>query len=60
MKTDEKAYSCMTRLMVFDQIFNNVPTANIPKLILQGQSRTGVKADKIPQKTTVELMAREL
>jgi len=60
MKTDEKSYSCTTRLMVFDHIVNNVPTANIPTLILQSHSRTGVKAEKIPQKTTVGLMAREL
>jgi len=60
MKTDEKTYSCMTRMMVFDHIVNNVPTANIPALILQSQTRAGVKAEQIPQKTTVELMAREL
>ena len=60
MKSNEKTYSCMTRMMVFDHIVHNVPTANIPALILSSQSRSGVKAEDIPQKTTVELMAREL
>ena len=60
MKTNEKTYSCMTRMMVFDHIVNNVPTINIPRLILQSQSRAGLKADKIPQRTAVEMMAREL
>jgi len=60
MKTNEKTYSCMTQMMVFDHIVNNVPTINIPRLILQSQSRAGLKADKIPQRTAVEMMAREL
>ena len=53
MKTNDKTYSCMTRMMVFDHIVHNVSTANIHKLILSSQSRTGVKAENIPQKTTV-------
>jgi len=61
MKTNEKTCSCMTRMMVFDHIVNNnIPTINIPRLILQSQSRAGLKADKIPQRTAVEMMAREL
>jgi len=46
MKTKEKTYSCMTRMTVFDHIVHNMSTANIPKLILRSQSRTGVKVEK--------------
>jgi len=60
MKTNEKTYSSMTRMMVFDHIVNNVPTTNIPPLIEQSQVRAGLKVEKIPQRTAVEMMAREL
>jgi len=50
----------MTRMMVFNHIVNNVLTINIPGLILQSQNRAGLKAEKIPQRTAVELMALEL
>jgi len=30
IKNDNKTYSSMTRMMVFDHIVNQVPTANIP------------------------------
>ena len=43
MKSNEKTYFIMTRMMVFDHIVHNVPTASIPALILSSQSRTGGK-----------------
>ena len=57
---DNKTYSTMARMMVFDHIINQVPTVNIPDLIQQSLLRTGHKPDNIPQRSAVELMAREL
>ena len=58
---DNKTYSTMTRMMVFDHIVNQVPTANIPNIIKQSLIRTGQKPDdNIPQRSAIELMAREL
>jgi hypothetical protein len=57
---DNKTYSAMTRMMVFDHIVNQVPTVNISNLIQQSLIRTGQKPDNISQRSAVELMAREL
>jgi len=57
---NDKTYSTMTRMMVFDHIVNNVPTVNISPLTEQSQIRAGLKAEKIPQRGAIELMVWEL
>ena len=59
-KMDNKTYSSTTRMFVFDCIVNKVPTANVPTLIKQFHKRNGTEPDSVPQRTAVELMAREL
>ena len=59
-KADGKTYSSSTRLKVFDCIVNKVPTANIPVLLRQLEKRSGNELQSVPQRSTVELMAREL
>ena len=56
-KMDNKTYSSMTRMFVFDCIVNKVPTANVPTLIKQFHKRNGTEPDSVPQRTAVELMA---
>ena len=58
-KADGKTYSSSTRLKVFDCIVNKVPTANIPVLFRQLEKRSGNELQSVPQRSTVELMARE-
>ena len=56
-----KTYSANTRMTVFDCIINKVPTDNIPTLIKQTLRRLSASdTSAVPQRTTVELMAREL
>ena len=57
---DKKTYNSATRMMVYDALMNNVPTQNIPNLIESHCRRTGQKMTTVPQRTTVENMAREL
>lgn len=59
-KGDGKTYSSVTRLKAFDCISNNVPTASIPILLRQFEMRSGNDPQDVPQRSTVELMAREL
>ena len=47
-------------MMVFDCIINQVPTKNIPKMIIQFLKRFGITLSDVPHRTTVETMAREL
>ncbi len=51
--SDNKTYNTLTRMMVLDHIINQIPTENIPKFTKQSLIH-------IPQRSTVELMAREL
>ena len=59
-KKDGKTYSVNTRMKVFDFLVNQVPTENIPKLMQKIAERSGDKLSDIPNRTTVEQMAREL
>ena len=59
-KMDKKTYSSTTRMFIYDCIVNNTPTANIPVLISQFHKQIGREMDAVPQRSTVELMAREL
>jgi hypothetical protein len=45
---------------VYDLLVNNVPTKNIPILIEKYTKRLGITVEKVPHRSTVELMAREL
>ena len=62
LKENLKTYSGNTRMIVFDHIVNKVPTANIPVLLRQNLRRSSAVMDEtdVPQRCTVELMAREL
>ena len=53
-------YSQDMRMLVYDSIVNHVPTRNIPNLIRQFAKRSGMDAEHVPHRNTVELMAREL
>ncbi|KAK6177160.1 hypothetical protein SNE40_015317 [Patella caerulea] len=55
-----KTYSIATRLFVYDAVVAQTPTRNIPKLLESFVKRTGASLDKIPHRTTVEMMVREL
>ncbi|XP_041459631.1 uncharacterized protein LOC121411152 [Lytechinus variegatus] len=59
-KFDKKTYSGNTRMKVFDCIVNKTPTANIPILLEKFHKRNGLDLESVPQRSTVELMAREL
>ena len=60
LKSDMKSYSSQTRMLVFDYITLHVPTASIPLVLEQSLLRLEKKSENIPNRTTVELMAREL
>ena len=62
LKENLKTYSGNTRMRVFDHIVNKVPTANIPVLLRQNLLRSSAATEErdVPQRSTVELMAREL
>ncbi|KAK6168934.1 hypothetical protein SNE40_020086 [Patella caerulea] len=55
-----KMYSLQTRLFVYDAITNQVPTANVPKLLDKFVQRTGAQLDRVPHRNTVEMMVREM
>ena len=60
LKSDMKSYSSQTRMLVFDYITLHVPTASIPLVLEQSLLPLEKKSENIPNRTTVELMAREL
>ena len=59
-KVDKKTYSQNICMMVYDSIVNQVPTVNIPLLMQSYAKRHGETLSSVPQRTTVEQMAREL
>lgn len=59
-KSDGKSYSPNTRMMVYEALVCQTPTANIPRLIQKMSARCGVTLNDVPSRTTVEAMAREL
>ncbi|KAK6183204.1 hypothetical protein SNE40_010731 [Patella caerulea] len=59
-KKDGKTYSVDTRMEVFDFLVNKVPTENVSKLMTKIAERSGGTLSDIPNRTTVEQMAREL
>ena len=59
-KKDGKTYSTDMRMIVYASIVNQVPTQNIPSLIQTYAEMTGDNLSAVPQRTTVEQMAREL
>ena len=59
-KANLKTYSDKTRMHVYDCIVNKTPTANIPTLLNQFYKRSGLEVDSVPQRSSCELMAREL
>ncbi|KAK6185673.1 hypothetical protein SNE40_007854 [Patella caerulea] len=48
------------RMMVYDAIVGQVPIVNIPGLTTKFAVRCGVTLKDVPNRTTVEAMAREL
>ena len=60
MEKEGKTYSMDMRFHVYDLLVNNVPTKNIPILIEKFTKRLGITVEKVPHRSTVELMAREL
>ena len=59
-KIDGKTYSSSMRMKVYHCITNKVPTVNIP-LLLEKLDEAKKDAEKsIPQRSAVEMMAREL
>lgn len=59
-KNGAKTYSNEMRLMVFDAISNQVPTANIHNLIKKFGLRFNISLSDVPKRATVEAMTREL
>nr|XP_055059726.1 uncharacterized protein LOC129443265 [Misgurnus anguillicaudatus]XP_055059727.1 uncharacterized protein LOC129443265 [Misgurnus anguillicaudatus]XP_055059728.1 uncharacterized protein LOC129443265 [Misgurnus anguillicaudatus]XP_055059729.1 uncharacterized protein LOC129443265 [Misgurnus anguillicaudatus]XP_055059730.1 uncharacterized protein LOC129443265 [Misgurnus anguillicaudatus]XP_055059731.1 uncharacterized protein LOC129443265 [Misgurnus anguillicaudatus]XP_055059732.1 uncharacterize len=59
-KKDAKLYSNKMRLMVFDAISNQVPTANIQNLITKFGLRFSICLSDVPKRATVEAMTREM
>ena len=59
-KKDGKTYATDMRMIVYASIVNQVPTQNIPSLIQTYAEMTGDNLSAVPQRTTVEQMAREL
>ena len=57
---DNKTYSDKMRLIVYDMLTAGTPTGNISGLIKKIAERLDVKFDSIPQKSTIEQMAREM
>uniref|UniRef100_A0A8C7YFM4 Uncharacterized protein n=1 Tax=Oryzias sinensis TaxID=183150 RepID=A0A8C7YFM4_9TELE len=55
-----KIYPFDLRMVVYDNILNNVPTSSIPILIQKLAQRAGFTLDTVPNKSTVEQMIREL
>ncbi|KAK6186848.1 hypothetical protein SNE40_006116 [Patella caerulea] len=47
-------------MKVFDCIVAQVPTKNIPDLLLKTSSRSGITLTNVPHRSTVEAMVREL
>ena len=60
MEKEGKTYSMDMRFHVYDLLVNNVPTKNIPILIEKFTKRLGITVEKVPHRSTAELMAREL
>ena len=58
-KKDGKTYATDMRMIVYASIVNQVPTQNIPSLIQTYAEMTGENLSAVPQRTTVEQMARE-
>ena len=59
-KKDGKTYSVRTRMKVFDALVNQVPTENIPMVMEKFAKRSGETLANVPNRSTVEQMAREL
>ena len=57
---DGKTYNVPMRMIVYNSIVHQVPTENIPSLIQSNARRSGQELSKVPQRTTVEQMTREL
>lgn len=55
-----KQYSSTARLLVYDALVNQVPTANVPTIMKRFSMRLGHPIKEIPHRTTVEQMAREM
>lgn len=60
LQKEGKTYSSDMRMFVYDSIVNNVPMKNVPILLKQFTRRSGVMLEKVPHRSTVEFMAREL
>ncbi|KAK6167398.1 hypothetical protein SNE40_021434 [Patella caerulea] len=59
-KKDGITYSVNTRMKVFDFVVNEVPTENVSNLMTKIAERSGDTLSDIPNRTTVDQMAREL
>jgi hypothetical protein len=62
LQKERKEFSPKMRRIVYDHILANVPTSNIPSLILSVATQLGVQVtDKdVPSRSTVEIMTLEL
>ncbi|XP_065643398.1 uncharacterized protein LOC136075085 [Hydra vulgaris] len=57
---DDKTYPLKMRMIIYSMILSNVPTANIPFLLDKIAKYLGILFSHIPQRSTVDQMAREL
>nr|XP_047144092.1 uncharacterized protein LOC124817731 [Hydra vulgaris] len=55
-----KTYTLQIRMIIYSMLLSNVPTGNIPFLFEKIVQYFGVECLQIPQRSTVEQMAREL
>ena len=59
-KRDEKTYSTLIRLIIYEMLLTQVPTKNISEVISTIYNRMNISIDKIPSRSLVEQMVREL
>ena len=59
-KYNGKGYSPYVRLMVWDALCSNVPTSQVSSLISKISRRMGLTVGDMPDRSTIEAMAREL
>ena len=59
-KKEGKRYPTDMRMSVYEAVVNNVPTKNIPNMISGMAKRMGVTNSDVPQRSTIEMMCREL
>lgn len=57
---NEKTIPTDTRMIVYDMLMCNVPTTNISNIITGICSCSKIRLSRVPRRTTIENMAREI